>query len=246
MIMIYATDAGIAEPLAYSAKFHLKHEVVIYESTILLAAAMEQYPLATVVLWTGSILPASVAVKEFRSSKLRNPIFVLMRDDSVKSRIHLLVNGADDVQPAPIDPAEFAARLHALIRRAALGEEQNVKVLKLPNGAVLNLDSGKLSSPHYEGHLTPKEVDLLMAIVAREGFCVTKESLLATVYSGVDEPLLKIIDVFICKIRKKLEKATGGLDCLETVWGRGYMFRGDGFMPVFTAARWRAQAGKTQ
>ena len=51
-------------------------------------------------------------------------------------------------------------------------------------------------------------------------------------YRGINEPQLKIIDVFLCKLRKKLAQATGGNHYIETVWGRGYMLRD----PATTAA----------
>ena len=44
-------------------------------------------------------------------------------------------------------------------------------------------------------------------------------------YGGMDEPELKIIDVFICKLRKKLAAAIDGDNYIETVWGRGYVLR---------------------
>jgi two-component system cell cycle response regulator CtrA len=42
-------------------------------------------------------------------------------------------------------------------------------------------------------------------------------------YGGMAEPELKIIDVFVCKLRKKLTAATAGENYIETVWGRGYV-----------------------
>ena len=41
----------------------------------------------------------------------------------------------------------------------------------------------------------------------------------------MDEPEIKIIDVFVCKLRKKLADASGGVNYIETVWGRGYMLK---------------------
>ena len=59
----------------------------------------------------------------------------------------------------------------------------------------------------------------------RRGAVLTKEMFLNHLYGGIDEPELKIIDVFVCKLRKKLSEASGGTNYIETVWGRGYMLK---------------------
>jgi two-component system cell cycle response regulator CtrA len=74
-------------------------------------------------------------------------------------------------------------------------------------------------------HLTAKEYQTLELFTLRKGATVTKEMFLDHLYGGFDEPELKIIDVFVCKLRKKLQAATGGEHYIETVWGRGYMLR---------------------
>ena len=74
-------------------------------------------------------------------------------------------------------------------------------------------------------HLTAKEYGILELLSLRKGMTLTKEMFLNHLYGGMDEPELKIIDVFICKLRKKLAQATGGDHYIETVWGRGYVLR---------------------
>ena len=74
-------------------------------------------------------------------------------------------------------------------------------------------------------HLTAKEYGILELLSLRKGTTLTKEMFLNHLYGGMDEPELKIIDVFICKLRKKLQAATGGQHYIETVWGRGYVLR---------------------
>ena len=74
-------------------------------------------------------------------------------------------------------------------------------------------------------HLTGKEYQMLELLSLRKGTTLTKEMFLNHLYGGMDEPELKIIDVFICKLRKKLAAATGGKHYIETVWGRGYVLR---------------------
>ena len=74
-------------------------------------------------------------------------------------------------------------------------------------------------------HLTSKEYGILELLSLRKGTTLTKEMFLNHLYGGMGEPELKIIDVFVCKLRKKLAQATGGSHYVETVWGRGYVLR---------------------
>jgi two-component system, cell cycle response regulator CtrA len=74
-------------------------------------------------------------------------------------------------------------------------------------------------------HLTGKEYQMLELLSLRKGTTLTKEMFLNHLYGGMDEPEIKIIDVFMCKLRKKLANASNGKDYFETVWGRGYVLR---------------------
>jgi len=80
--------------------------------------------------------------------------------------------------------------------------------------------------------LTGKEYAILELLSLRKGIVLTKDMFLDELYDGTDEPDAKIIDVFVCKLRKKLAHATGGSNYIETVWGRGYVLRD----PTATAA----------
>jgi len=73
--------------------------------------------------------------------------------------------------------------------------------------------------------VTGKEYQMLELLALRKGMTLSKEMFLSHLYGGMDEPEMKIIDVFICKLRKKLANASGGKDYIETVWGRGYVMR---------------------
>ena len=80
--------------------------------------------------------------------------------------------------------------------------------------------------------LTGKEYSILELLSLRQDTAVTKEMLLRHLYGGVDEPGIKIIDVFVCHLRKKLAQSTGGKHYIETIWGRGYMLRDPAPMPT--------------
>jgi two-component system cell cycle response regulator CtrA len=89
----------------------------------------------------------------------------------------------------------------------------------------VNLDTRVVSVDDQPVHLTGKEYGILELLSLRKGTTLTKEMFLNHLYGGMDEPELKIIDVFVCKLRKKLAQATGGSHYIETVWGRGYVLR---------------------
>ena len=129
--------------------------------------------------------------------------------------------GADDYLTKPFHREELVARIHAIIRRSK-GHSQSV--IKTGRVAV-NLDAKTVDVEGKAVHLTGKEYQMLELLSLRKGTTLTKEMFLNHLYGGMDEPELKIIDVFICKLRKKLAEATGGDNYIETVWGRGYVLR---------------------
>ncbi len=121
----------------------------------------------------------------------------------------------------PFHKDELVARIHAIVRRSK-GHAQSV----IQTGELtVNLDTKTVEVVGQRVHLTGKEYQMLELLSLRKGTTLTKEMFLNHLYGGMDEPELKIIDVFICKLRKKLSVATGGKNYIETVWGRGYVLR---------------------
>jgi two-component system cell cycle response regulator CtrA len=130
-------------------------------------------------------------------------------------------SGADDYLTKPFHLEELIPRIHAIIRRSK-GHSQSI----IKTGDIeVNLDGKTVEVRGNAMHLTGKEYQMLELLSLRKGTTLTKEMFLNQVYGGMDEPKLKIIDVFICKLRKKLSEATGRENHIETVWGRGYVLR---------------------
>ena len=128
--------------------------------------------------------------------------------------------GADDFITKPFDKAELLARMQAIVRRSKGFSQPTLRIGALE----LNLDSREVTVDGQEVHLTGKEYAILELLVLRKGMVLTKEAFLNHLYGGMDEPEMKIIDVFICKLRKKLALA-GADNLIGTVWGRGYTVR---------------------
>ncbi|GGL87976.1 response regulator transcription factor CtrA [Pseudooceanicola nanhaiensis] len=160
-------------------------------------------------------------LRQLRLAKIETPILILSGADDTESKIKGFGFGADDYLTKPFHREELVARIHAIIRRSK-GHSQSV----IRTGKVaVNLDAKTVEVAGKSVHLTGKEYQMLELLSLRKGTTLTKEMFLNHLYGGMDEPELKIIDVFICKLRKKLTGATGGDNYIETVWGRGYVLR---------------------
>ena len=160
-------------------------------------------------------------LKTLRLSKVKTPILILSGNSGIEDKVRGLGVGADDYMTKPFHKDELVARIHAIVRRSK-GHAQSVITT---GDLTVNLDTKTVEVNGQRVHLTGKEYQMLELLSLRKGTTLTKEMFLNHLYGGIDEPELKIIDVFICKLRKKLATATGGKNYIETVWGRGYVLR---------------------
>jgi two-component system cell cycle response regulator CtrA len=160
-------------------------------------------------------------LRRLRSSRVNTPILILSGLSELDNKIKGLGFGADDYLTKPFDRRELLARIQAIVRRSKGHSESVIKTGKL----TVNLDTRTVEVGNQPLHLTGKEYGILELLSLRKGTTLTKEMFLNHLYGGMDEPELKIIDVFVCKLRKKLSNATGGENYIETVWGRGYVLR---------------------
>jgi two-component system, cell cycle response regulator CtrA len=159
-------------------------------------------------------------LRRLRNARIRTPVLILLRAE-LDHRIKSLGFGDGDVLRNLFDHRQIIARIKAIVRRSKSDCEATVRTGKL----VVNLDTREVSVDDHSVHLTGKEYGILELLTLRKSTTLTKEMLLNHLYGGMDEPEIKIIDVFVCKLRKKLAEATGGKHYIETVWGRGYRLR---------------------
>jgi two-component system, cell cycle response regulator CtrA len=160
-------------------------------------------------------------LRKMRVSKVKSPVLILSGLAGIEDKIKGLGFGADDYMTKPFHKDELVARIQAIVRRSK-GHAQSIINT---DDLCINLDSKTVEINGARVHVTGKEYQMLELLALRKGTTLTKEMFLSHLYGGMDEPEMKIVDVFICKLRKKLANASGGKDYIETVWGRGYVMR---------------------
>jgi len=175
-------------------------------------------------------------VRRMRSARIDTPVLILSGLARPQAKVKGLGLGADDFITKPFDKAELLARMQAVVRRSKGYSQPNLHVGPL----TLNLDSREVLINEKPVYLTAKEYAILELLVLRKGMILTKEAFLNHLYGGMDEPEMKIIDVFICKLRKKLAFA-GANNLIGTVWGRGYMIRESSIDQIASAISFPSQ-----
>ncbi len=159
-------------------------------------------------------------IRRMRLAGVHTPILVLTDRSRAAVKLNAFRAGADDCMVQPFDEEELIARIHAIVRRS-----------KAPSRAVLtfgslnvDLDTKEASIGSTKVALTSKEFAVLELLALRKGTVLSKEAIVSNLYHGMDRPMLKIIDVYICKMRQKLA-AAGAPNAIDTVWGLGYIVR---------------------
>ena len=160
-------------------------------------------------------------LRRLRAAHILTPILILSGLSEISDKVKGLGFGADDYLTKPFNKNELTARVQAIIRRSKGHAESIIRTGRL----VVNLQARTVEIDGRSIRLTGKEYAILELLSLRKGSTLTKEMFLNHLYGGIDEPELKIIDVFICKLRKKLCDALEGENYIETVWGRGYVLK---------------------
>ena len=174
-------------------------------------------------------------VRRMRAARIDTPVIIQAEQVRPQARVKAFGIGADDFITKPCDHNELFARMQAIVRRSKGYSQPSLRCGVLQ----LNLDSREVLVSGQPVHLTGKEYAILELLVLRKGMVLTKEVFLNHLYGGMDEPEMKIIDVFICKLRKKLADA-GAANVIGTVWGRGYMVRDASSHPMLAPVTARA------
>ncbi|MCA9367702.1 response regulator transcription factor [Candidatus Kaiserbacteria bacterium] len=158
-------------------------------------------------------------IRQLRRSKITTPVLVLSSNDSTESKIKAFGLGADDYVTKPFHREELVARMLAIIRRTQGHTQSAITTGKLR----VNLDTKTVEVEGARVPLTKKEYQLLELLSLRKGTTVTRDMLMNRLYNGRDEPDSRIVDAFVCRLRKQISNATNGEHYIETAWGRGYV-----------------------
>ena len=160
-------------------------------------------------------------LRSLRVAKVKTPILILSGLAGIEDKVKGLGIGADDYLTKPFQKGELVARIHSIVRRSRGHAQSVIQTGEL----VVNLDTKTVEVNSARVHLSSKEYQMLELLSLRKGTPLSKEMFLNHLYGGIDEPEVKIIDVFICKLRKKLANASNGKNFVETLWGRGHVLR---------------------
>lgn len=170
-------------------------------------------------------------VRQLRSAGHKMPVLILAGPTPAQMKVKIFNVGADDFQAKPVDHDEFLARLQAMVRRSK-GISDPIFCM---GDLQVNFNSREVTVNGSNVHLTVKEFAVFELLVLRRGHVLTKDIFLDHLYGGIDEPMSKIIDIFIHKVRKKLQ-FSAMRDLITTVWGRGYMLRSENLVAIVPSA----------
>src|SRR5689334_2740282 len=219
-VLVVEDDAGTARSL----ELMLKAEGFVIDLTEVGEEALEigklyDHDLMILDLMLPDISGHEV-LRRLRLAKVHTPVLILSGLGGIDDRIKALGCGADDFLTKPFDKRELIARIRAIVRRSTGHDHSAIGIYDL----TVDLEQKTVDAAGQQVPLTAKEFATLELLALRKGAVVTKEAFLNHLYGGMDEPEPKIIDVFICKLRKKLAQA-GADNLIATVWGRGYVLR---------------------
>jgi two-component system cell cycle response regulator CtrA len=162
-------------------------------------------------------------LRRLRAARIGTPILILSGLAELDNKIKGLGFGADDYLTKPFDRRELIARIQAIVRRSKGHFDSVIQIGKLR----VNLERHTVMVDSQPLHLTKKEYAVLELLALRNGAVQTKDALMNHLYGGDNEPGFKVVDVFVCKLRKKLTAACGE-NYIHTDWGRGYVLRAPG------------------
>jgi two-component system cell cycle response regulator CtrA len=160
-------------------------------------------------------------LRRLRCSDVQTPVLILSGDDATQSKLKGFGSGADDYLTKPFQSDELLARVHAIVRRSRRHARSTVRIGRLS----IDLNTKAVAVDGQRVPLTGKEYQILELLSLRLRTTITKEVFLDQLYGGMDEPEPKVIDVFICKLRRKLAAALGHDSPIETIRGLGYVLR---------------------
>jgi len=217
-VLVVEADVNLAQVLELSLRAEqMNVETADLGEEAIDLAKIYDYDLITLALDLPDIGGLEV-LRRLRDNKIATPILMLTGHDEIADKMRAFAAGADDYLTKPFHRDELVARIRAIVRRARGHSGRAIKIDEIE----IDLDERTAWVAGARLDLTGKEYQMLELMALRRGSCITKEMFLNHLYGGRDEPELKMVDVFSCKLRQELRRAGAG-DGIRTIWGRGYV-----------------------
>lgn len=162
------------------------------------------------------------------SRKLRTdgydiPVIFMTAKDSIEDRLYGFRIGADDYICKPFNHQELVARVHAVMRRIKRSASTGNDSIRCGQFELFPAEL-KVATPERPSiFLTPKEMQVLRMLMIQPGQVVTRENLLAEIWND-DESNSNIVDVYIRRLRRKLERQANKPKHILSIRGIGYKF----------------------
>lgn len=220
-VLIVEDDNLVAESISLALKKEgISSDIEAYGEEVIDLLKTYSYDLIILDLMLPDINGYDV-LEKIRTAEDNIPVLILSGLQEADNKIKGLSSGADDYLVKPFNGSELIARVKAIIRRYCGYSTSIIKCGRLS----IDLNAKIAYINKRQVKITNKEYEILELLALKKGRVMTKDMFFNHLYSGIDEPDFKIIDVFICKLRKKLSQESGGINFIETIWGRGYILR---------------------
>jgi DNA-binding response OmpR family regulator len=157
--------------------------------------------------------------QQLRMKRINTPLIILSALDSLNEVIAGLRMGADDYLTKPFSFEELLVRIETIMRRSSdiIEQDQTLKVGPL----VFDRKSLRFSADGIDIKMTPKELAIVELLMTNPGTLFSRERILNNVWGMDMDPLTNVVDVFIGKLRKKIDRDSAS-SIIETVRGLGY------------------------
>ncbi|KTT83633.1 MULTISPECIES: response regulator transcription factor [Mammaliicoccus] len=223
-VLVVDDEQSIVTLLKYNIEQAGYQVIVAYDGVQALEKVNEEKPDLVVL---DVMLPEKDGIevcKTIRSDKNQVPILMLTAKDDEFDRVLGLELGADDYMTKPFSPREVVARVKAILRRVGQVENKN-----LEEDEDIILGAIRIRPDFFEVYrndelleLTPKEFELLLYLIERQGRVITREHMLNSVWNYEFAGDSRIVDVHISHLRDKLEENPKQPQFIKTVRGLGY------------------------
>jgi DNA-binding response OmpR family regulator len=150
------------------------------------------------------------------------PVLILTARGEEADKVFGFRLGADDYVTKPFSLSELLARVQAILRRAKGSGNRDAEAVEEFGEVSINTLARSVRKRNTEVALTPKEFDLLLALVRRRGAVASRVELLREVWGHQAEVMTRTVDIHIAELRRKLEQDPSTPRHILTVWKAGY------------------------